>query len=241
MQENNWKSVWEKRTANMEILNGDDIKSIVLELKRCDGFDILEGGLSYDDILQQHEKIKKNLSLTKEHVVLPVSSVYEVGGGSGANLLLFEHDGIRCGEIDYSKSLIDIARHVLETKDIVYDEAININILPKYDAVLSNSVFSYFPDLDYAYKVLEKMYQKANRSIGIIDIHDREKESEFLAYREKTVSDYKERYKGLPKLFYDRKFFEDFAAENNMDIRFGNSNMGGYWNNEFVFDCYLIK
>lgn len=45
MANNKWKSIWEKRKANMNILRGDDIRSIVLELKRCDGFDVVGGDL----------------------------------------------------------------------------------------------------------------------------------------------------------------------------------------------------
>ena len=61
----------------------------LLELKKINGFDVVGEGLTY-----------------------------EVGGGSGATLFLFEKDGIRCGEIDYSENLVEIARGVLQTNDI---------------------------------------------------------------------------------------------------------------------------
>lgn len=191
--------------------------------------------------MRQYEQIKETLSLTGDGQSVPVTSIYEVGGGAGANLFLFEHDGIRCGEIDYSQSLTEIARCVLKTEDIVCDEALHMDVLPKYDAVLSNSVFSYFPDESYAWQVLEKMYQKAERSIGIIDIHDKEKEREFVEYRKRTVQDYEERYKELPKLFYEKQFFTEFAEKHHLQILFTKSEMDGYWNNKFVYDCYLLK
>lgn len=50
MANNKWKSIWEKRKANMNILRGDDIRSIVLELKRCDGFDVVGGTYLRSDI-----------------------------------------------------------------------------------------------------------------------------------------------------------------------------------------------
>ncbi len=31
MNENKWKSIWEKRTADFHILQGDDVKSIIKE------------------------------------------------------------------------------------------------------------------------------------------------------------------------------------------------------------------
>ncbi|GFI50124.1 hypothetical protein IMSAGC020_01330 [Lachnospiraceae bacterium] len=241
MNESRWKSIWEKRIANTEILQGSDIKNIIIELKRCNGFDVIGDGLTYESILEQYNKIKENLSLTLENELVPITSVYEVGEGSGANLFMFEQDGIRCGGIDYSESLVEISRHVLHSKDLECNEAIRMNILPEYDAVLSNSVFSYFPNEDYALAVLEKMFLKAKRSIGIIDIHDKGKESEFIEYRKKHVENYEEKYKGLPKYFYSKKFFVDFAEGHGMDIKFVESDMPGYWNNEFVFNCFLYK
>ncbi len=184
----------------------------LLELKKINGFDVVGEGLTY-----------------------------EVGGGSGATLFLFEKDGIRCGEIDYSENLVEIARGVLQTNDIECGEAIDLKIFPQYDAVLSNSVFSYFPSEEYALQVLEKMYLKARRSIGIIDVHDRDKEMEFIEYRKKTIENYEERYKGLHKLFYSREFFRNFAKNHNMKVVFKESNISGYWNNEFVFNCYFTK
>ena len=241
MNGTNWKSIWEKRKADFDILRGNDIKSIIIELKRCNGFDVVGDGLTYESIIGQYKDIKKNLSLTADDKLVPVTSVFEVGAGSGANLFMFEQEGIRCGGIDFSESLVEISKRVLRSEDLECNEAINMNIRPEYDAVLSNSGFSYFPDEAYALQVLEKMVLMAKRSIGLIDIHDKEKEMAYKEYRKKNVEDYEERYKNLPKLFYSRKFFADFAKKHDMDIRFVESNMPGYWNNEFVFNCYLKK
>lgn len=241
MNENRWKSIWEKRTADFDILQGSDTKSIIIELKRINGFDVVGEGLTYEAIIEQYKKIKENLSITKDNKVVPITSVYEVGEGSGANLFMFEQDGICCGGIDYSESLVEISRYVLKSEDLECNGAVNMKIMPEYDAVLSNSVFSYFPDKKYARKVLEKMFLKAKRSIGIIDIHDKEKEMEFKAYREKTIENYEERYRGLPKYFYSKEFFTDFARNHGMDIRFAESDMPGYWNNKFVFNCFMYK
>lgn len=55
---------------------------------------------------------------------------------------------------------------------------------------------------------------------------------------EKTVEDYEVRYKNLHKFFYSREFFYDWDEKNNPEIEFHNSQVEGYWNNEFVFDIY---
>lgn len=241
MTENKWKSIWEKRVADTDLLARGDVREIFLELKRCDGFDVLGGGMAYEALVEQYQHIKGNLSSDGMGSKVPLESIYEVGGGAGANLFLFERDGMRCGGLDYSESLVKIARLVLKTEDISCCEAVDLETEPVYDAVMANGVFHYFPDEGYALQVLEKMFSKAKKSIGIIDIHDSEKEKDFLEYRKKTIPDYEERYKDLPKLFYRRDFFEEFAARHDMEIRFDESNMKGYWNNGFVFDCYMYK
>lgn len=237
----NWKEIWEKRRADSLILkDSHDRGEILTELKRAAGFDITEGGLDAEALMSQYEMTKRNLSWGMNFAT-ELSSVYEVGCGSGANLFLFESDGLKCGGIDFSQSLINIAESVLGTDDLTCDEAVNMSGEGQYDAVLSNSVFSYFPDEQYAERVLEIMLKKSRFSIGILDVHDREKKEDFVNYRKRTIENYEELYKDLPKLFYSRAFFESFAEKHNLDIRFPKYDMPGYWNNEFVFHCFMYK
>lgn len=78
-------------------------------------------------------------------------------------------------------------------------------------------------------------------SIGILDLFDVEKEEEFLAYRRKHIENYDEKYKGLGKLFVSRDFFVRFAKQEELDITFTQTNLAGYWNNEFIFNVFLYK
>lgn len=236
-----WKTIWEKREIDANAISDlDDIKNVFMELKRCDGFDVLAEGLSYEALYDQYLETKSRL-FVKEDKYYTEKSVFEVGCGCGANLFLFERDGYKTGGADYSKQLIDIAAQVLNSSDISCCEAKDIAETPQYDVCLSNSVFSYFPDYEYAWQVLSLMYDKARYSIGLIDIHDKARQHDFIEYRRRTVENYEERYKDLHKFFYEREFFEKFAANHDMDITFVESNMEGYWNNEFVFNCYLYK
>lgn len=231
-----WKTIWENRAACID--NIHDEKELFLALKRGNGFDAAGDGMDYDALEQQYRKIKEKLFFRYSG---KDKSVYEIGCGDGASLFMFERDGIRCGGLDYSESLLEDARKVLRTRDLVCDEACNLDTTQKYDALLSNSVFSYFTDTTYAECVLERMYQKANYSIGLIDIHDKTKEDAFLEFRRKSIANYDERYRGLEKLFYEKAFFERFAAEYHMKLIFEESDVAGYWNNEFVFHCYMYK
>lgn len=237
---NNWKRIWEKRQLDDSSFAAcaGDAEALFVELKRCNGFDVQGGKLSKEAMLGQYEMIRQKLT---EGAPCPLTSVYEVGCGSGANLLLFARDGFRTGGVDYSSALIDIAQKVLETDDLLCDEARNMPETPVYDCLLSNSVFAYFPDLEYAEQVLEKMLRKAAYSIGLIDIYDETKQQAFLDYRRATVADYEKRYEGLPKLFYSRKFFTDFAQKHGLRVEFLPSTVEGYWNNEFIFNVFLYR
>lgn len=236
---NQWKQIWEKRSFDYDVLQQNDVRQTFLALKRSDGFDLMDGSLTLDAMIRQHEDIKTMLSKTAG--AEGIQSVYEVGCGSGANLLLFEQDGMTCGGVDYSEALTTVAARVLRTDDIICAEAIETPAEPVYDAVFSNSVFGYFADTDYAARVLEIMYAKAKYAIGLIDVHDIEKKDAYTAYRRANIEDYDERYKDLHKLFYSREFFEQFAETHNMDICIQESRVEGYWNNEFVFNCFLYK
>lgn len=235
---NDWKRIWSNRSFDASAIDFSDPKKLFVELKRCNGFDTLGGKISDDELILQYEKIKMRLTNGAPE---KINSVYEFGCGSGANLFLFEREGFTTGGIDYSEALINIAKTVLKTDDLTCGEAANTPETPQYDCVLSNSVIAYFNDLDYTRRVLEKMYKKTRYSIGLIDVFDAEKETAYNDYRKKTIENYEEKYANLPKLFYNRSFFSDFAEEHDMKIDFCTSTVENYWNNDFIFNCFMYK
>lgn len=238
--ENNWKGLWANRSADETVLRGGDARQIFLELKRSNGFDVVEGGIPYESLLGQYQEMKERLSCPLPEGTA-LRSVYEVGCGSGANLFLFENDGLRTGGIDYSPKLASCAKQVLRTADIRCDEASQLPESPKYDAVISVSVFGYFSGEKYAEAVLEKMCRKADYSVGILELADAEKEEAYTAYRKKLIPNYEQRYQGLPRQFYSKEFFRSFARRHSMDVEIIPMDMEGYWNSQFYFDCYLYK
>lgn len=90
-----WKEVWGKRSANEALLHGSK-EEVLLELKRLNGFDSTHSMLSYAAFYDQYLQLKRELSFGARGD-RELKSVYEVGCGSGANLYLFEHDGIEVG------------------------------------------------------------------------------------------------------------------------------------------------
>lgn len=242
MQKNKWYEIWEKRSENETILKSGDPREIFMELKRINGWDSTGSMLEYDQFYDQYVQTKNELEFNPRSKSNVISSVFEVGCGCGATLYLFQNEGYQIGGMDYATHLIEIASRVLtDPMELICDEAANLSCDVKYDAVLSNSVFSYFDSYEYAEKVLEAMYNKANQSIGIIDIHNIEKKEEFLKFRKELTPDYEERYRDLPKFFYEKSFFLNFAEKHNMSIRFTKPDMKDYWNNEFVFNCFMRK
>ena len=241
---NKWKNIWESKKSDEKTL-GDikDVQEMFLELKRLDGFDTVQGGIPYQSLINQYKQIKEYLiDLTQARLdVDNIESVYEVGCGSGANLYLLENDGYRTGGIDYSSSLLDAARQVLKSNDLTCDEAKNLNVHPEYDVLLSNSVFSYFESDEYAKEVVERMIKKANYGIGLVDIHDVDLKDAYTEYKRSIVPNYDELYKDLNKHYYSKDFFRTIAEENGLDISFVDFEIPGYWNNDYVFNCFMYK
>lgn len=67
-----------------------------------------------------------------------ICSAYEVGCGSGANLYLLQNQGIKVGGIDYSASLMDIARQIVkDCGNIRTDETVKMDTDEIYDADFS--------------------------------------------------------------------------------------------------------
>ena len=239
---NKWKEIWSNRVNDGD-LNIEELKrnprEMFLYMKKLNGFDILENGITYEGFMGQQKRLAEKLCLYE-----PCKSVFEIGCGSGGNLYLFSLLDYKVGGIDYSQNLLDFAREAIDKKkvlELICDDAVNAGTEIKYDAGFSNSVFSYFDDYDYAEKVLEILNEKCRNSIVLIDVHDLDKKQDFLDFRRKTIDNYDEKYSGLPKLFYPKSFFEQFGKKHGLEVVFYESEMDGYWNNAYVYNVCLYR
>ena len=232
---NKWKEIWNRRKPVTGGLTGDWAQ-VCLELKRLNGYDVMGSGISLDAYLNFHAGLMELLDLTEG------KRAYEVGCGSGANLYLMQHEGLTVGGADYAEGLVETARTVIPAAhEMNVTEAAEIPTDEKYDAVFSNSVFSYFPDHVYATRVLERMLAKSTHAIGITDLHDRAKRQDYLTFRRTNIKDYDTRYEGLSRLFFRRSFFEDFARVHDLDLTFPALELAGYWNTPFVFHVFMYR
>ena len=146
----------------------------------------------------------------------------------------------RTAEIENRATVFEMFKE-LKRADVGCEEALRVPTEPRYDVVLADSVFQYFNDAAYGQKVLERMWAKAGKMVVVTEVHDQEKKDEHMAYRRKCVENYDEVYAGLDKTFYTREMFLQFAEEHGGRCEIVQPDNELYWNNRFVFDCYLYK
>ena len=239
---NNWHKIWNNRTTRLDEIDMNDDAQVIIELKRIAGWDShgSTSTIAFEEFKKEYEYIRDNLKLGKGDG----NRVFELGCGSGANLYFLLKDGFKIGGSDYSKSMVDITKKVIGEENLIECFCGDAAELPtdiKYDAVFSLSVFQYFENLDYAEKVLNRMIDKAEKSIAVVDIFNEDTKAAYLNYCKENIENYDERYKDLPKFFMPKDFFIKYAAKNNLDVTFDRYRMKGYWNDDFIFDCFMYK
>ncbi len=227
-----WQGVWNQRKP-------PDDKTVGLrDLLDLDGYDTAVSQITPDNMRSYARTISEILGITTG------SSVYEVGCGAGAFLYaLREQIEIWIGGCDYSSALIDVTRRVLPAGDFAVLEAAELPQVPYYDLVISNGVFHYFPDLDYAGRVLDLMIAKSRRAVAVLDIPDlsRRDAAERMRRDKFKADEYERRYAGLEHLYYPSGWFLDLAATHNVDCRIFPSQIPNYIQSKFRFSAVLVK
>ena len=234
--ENRWKEIWSRHDA--DITGTENLKTLVMELKRANGFDVVgEDGVSFESWM-------RHIQTTMAMLGTEVNSLYEVGCGSGANLVMYRSLGIqKIGGADYSEKLSAAAAKAIGCEDIACCEAVNFPIRPVYDAVISDSVTQYLPSLDYADEMFSRMVDKAGKVIAILDIHDAEKREEWLLHRRAVIEDYDAKYSGLDdtKLFINKDYFRTFAEKHGLRLVFTDTEIENYWNGQYTYNVFMFK
>ena len=209
---NSWKRVWQTRATDKEITD-------LSELIKLNGWDSPTGDFSVVNWLSYIEHVSQHVGIQKD------DTIFEVGCGSGAFLYPFYQQEHEIAGVDYSETLISIAKRVMPKGIFSVMEAIEIVTKNKYDIVLSNGVFFYFPDLSYAKTVLNKMLKIAGRKVAVLEVNDETKKDTWLKNRISALGkkEYRKKYKGLDHLFFTKEFFETLAEENAWAVKFVNT------------------
>lgn len=241
MQKNRWKEIWDNKAEDGDISLKKSEFELFCELKKANGFDVNVKNeenyyssfyLAWNDF---YEVIKK-------YARREIHSVYEIGCGSGVNLFLFSNrnEKIKVGGIDYSEGLINLARKVVSSDDLICGEAKDIDTEIKYDLVMAESVFQYFTDIEYAEDVLRKMISKSNTITYLGEIHDATLQEEWLENRRKNTKDHDKIYQGLDKMFYRKEWIEKIACEYGKKVIYTNVENEEYWNSKYIFNCFIL-
>jgi len=221
----NWKNVWNKQ---------ERIDKILLEaLLKADGFDSVMSNFSYDQWITYTKKLYSFIGLKDGE------SVFEVGCGSGAFLFPIQKQNV-IGGLDFSEPLIALANKILDGKFYVADAS--EGNFPKSDVIVSNGVFIYFKDLNFAECVLEEMISSTTK-VAILDINDISKEEDYHSCRNCLVGEgYKTKYDSLEHLFFDKQFFIDFATERGWKIKIEDQHISeNYPISKFRFNVVMSK
>jgi cyclopropane fatty-acyl-phospholipid synthase-like methyltransferase len=201
-----------------------------------DGYFSPTSSVSLADHEVQFRHIVRSMGIRREE------TVYEVGCGAGA-LLYWLRD--RCRQVagsDFAESLVRHARTVLPAgSEVQHCEARDVQPQPRYDVVVSNGVFIYFPDETYARHVLGVMVAKARRVVGVFDINDADLRDEFEAVRRVHQERRAQSYEGLRQLYLPRGFFDEFAAEHGLKCTIEDSTMPNSPNARFRYHVSFVK
>lgn len=222
-----WPEIWGGRAATAEAVS-------LADLIRLDGFDLGAGKVDEQAWYGYVAELARRLGMVAG------DSVYEVGCGGGALLFVLHQAGHPVGGIDYSPSLIEHAQRAMPGMQFAVAEA-NALAGEARDFVVANSVFSYFPDQDYAQEVFARMLAMARKGVAILDVPDLERREAAEAARRAALppGEYEARYRGLEHRYYSREWFSTLAARHGWQIDVTEQWLAGYGNAPHRFNVML--
>lgn len=222
-----WKDVWNARRID------PSRPSVLARLLAADGMDTGFGSVEEDSWRAYVLRTAADIGIG------PRSSVFEVGCGAGAWLYELHRLGCEVAGLDASPALVGYAREHLPRGNFSVGEAAALEPAPAYDFVISSGVFLYFPSLDHAARVLERMMRKASRGLLILDVPDLALREDALAARRGAMTEekYRSRYEGLDHLYFPRAWFRSQLHRlgvRRIEIR--DQSIDGYGNSRYRFN-----
>lgn len=235
---NRWHKIWSDRTIQMPCCLDVSLGSLI----RANGFDTGTGTYRED------QWVSLTADLIRRFHIDASSRIFEVGCGSGALLYsLYQHVGCSCSGIDYSASLISIAKRALPRGHFAAVDALAMEVFGPFDVVLSHSVFQYFPSHEYAMGVLLRMvdFVAPGGYIVLMDLNDDNFESSYHNQRRLSYPDpnkYDDDYRDLGHLFFNIDGVSDqLAALGFVDIKVFPHAVPEYGNARFRFNVSATK
>lgn len=221
-----WRTVWESRISA-------SLTPTLADLIALDGFDQAMGLITPQAWQEYAALIAEQLQLRAPMKLL------DVGCGAGALLLPLSEAGVVTYGLDYSRSLLEVAKRALPAAQLLLADAREEILHWKhyFDAVLANSLFHYLPDIHAAERVLSHMhsYCKPEGRIAVLDVLDAASIEAYHAARKKSGAG--DAHNGAYQhLALPKQFFVNNAG--NRDVVFAHQSIRGYGNADFRYNVY---
>jgi ubiquinone/menaquinone biosynthesis C-methylase UbiE len=232
--ETTWKGIWERKGASTPTAFG------LHELLAINGYDTAASGFDEAAWRAYVERIAARVGIAAEQ------DVCEIGCGAGAFLLPLNSRGVRLWGVDYAAGMIDVCRAALPAGIFTVAEACRLPFAPlQFDVVLCNSVFIYFPDLDYAENAIAEVARvlKPGGCAGLLDLNDARKKELYITIRRQKlgVEQYELAYSKVRHLFFEPDWLKEQARKYGLSCVIENQTLQGYGNAPFRFNVFLEK
>lgn len=232
-----WRKIWQSKGENPQNRNLS-----VFDLMKIDGFDTSKD-LDEKSWVAYAKHIADSAQINDNAAILEIGC----GGGAFLKVLCEIFDGLDIYGLDYSSSLINIAKSVIDGT-FYCDEANKIDAVfthKRFDVILSNSVLNYFPSEKYAFEVIEKSATLLARggNLAFLDLNDITMKEAYKAIRQGDMSDleYSAKYEGLEHLFFSKSEIFDLISSLGFEkIIVENQRIEGYINNNCRFNVFAI-
>ncbi len=206
-----WRQVWERKGQIPEL--PENRTELILTLAAAGGYDMPCSKMSVEDVESTGNGIGKLLGITNK------SKVLDIGCGTGVTIFVMQETPSVIYGIDYSSSLIDIARKLLPEGNFTCCEADAFSVPDSYfDCIISHGPFMYFPDYEYAYDVLGKMVAALvpGGSGFILNIPDLDTEDACEQVRRKnlTKEEYEKKYGNHKHMHFSKEQFSQWFDNN---------------------------
>ncbi len=233
----NWRSVWIRKGTE------PTLKTLTLpDFFKMNGWDTGAGQLDEQTWLKLIGYFRKRLRVRRD------DSLLEVGCGAGLFLLPFARKGVRVSGVDYSRTLVEVAKAVLPRNSCVRHSEANRLPFPSgsFDNAASNGVFLYFPSWGYAEEALDEIVRvlKPGGRCLITDLNDISKRTLAERMRRKNLGleKYRRMYRGLGHRYYRREWFVRYARKRGLVYEVASQKKANsYGNSAWRFMFYFEK
>jgi SAM-dependent methyltransferase len=233
-QSNPWRDIWVRKGVKAPA------SATLIDIAGFDWRDAGCGAMTEATWMELHASADGILDVRRGE------SLLEVGCGAGAFLFPFAKKGAVVTGIDYSPTLLEIARRLVPRGSFQQAEAIRLPYADgAFDKVASMGVFLHFPGWAYAEAALGEMLRvlkPAGRCL-VLGINDADKREMAEAARRKNLGP--ERFRRLEadlrQEYYDRDLFRGFAARRRLRHGIADQLPGVSHSAQWHFDFWFEK